>query len=83
MVGKTGLEPMTFCVSDRRSKPAELHPNIFGGQGGNWTRDTWIFSPVLYHLSYLSKFGYQYVKEQKKPEPCEFGFPFWGYYVLT
>lgn len=30
MVGKTGLEPMTFCVSDRRSKPTELHPNIVG-----------------------------------------------------
>ena len=29
MVGKTGLEPMTFCVSDRRSKPTELHPNIY------------------------------------------------------
>ena len=34
MVGITGLEPMTFCVSDRRSKPTELYPNIFVGRGG-------------------------------------------------
>jgi len=26
MAGVTGLEPATFCVTGRRSKPAELHP---------------------------------------------------------
>ena len=28
------------------------------GQGRNRTADTWIFSPLLYHLSYLSEFFY-------------------------
>lgn len=28
--------------------------DIFGGQGRNRTADTWIFSPVLYQLSYLA-----------------------------
>ena len=30
-----------------------------GGQGRNWTADTWIFSPLLYRLSYLPIFEYQ------------------------
>ena len=35
------------------------------GQGRNRTADTWIFSPLLYHLSYLSK---------SSPKPgCRFG----------
>jgi hypothetical protein len=27
---------------------------LWGGQGRNRTADTWIFSPLLYQLSYLS-----------------------------
>ena len=53
MVGKTGLEPMTFCVSDRRSKPAELHPNIFGGKGGNRTHMTGFSVQRIDQLCYL------------------------------
>ena len=75
MVGIIGLEPMTFCVSDKCSKPTELYPNML------WTGRE--LNPR--HLDFQSsalppelpvQFGYQYVKEQKKPEPCEFGFLF-------
>ena len=30
---------------------------INGAQSRNRTSDTWIFSPLLYQLSYLGKFG--------------------------
>ena len=75
MVGVEGLEPPTPCVSGKCSKPTELHTNIL------WTGRE--LNPR--HLNFQSSalppelpvhFGYQYVKEQKKPEPCEFGFPF-------
>ena len=78
MVGKTGLEPMTFCVSDRRSKPTELYPNMFVGRGG--LEPPWldfqssaltIFATVPFLITNMSK-----NLKNKKPEPCEFGFPF-------
>ena len=30
---------------------------IFGASGRNRTNDTWIFSPLLYQLSYRGKYG--------------------------
>lgn len=30
-----------------------MKPDLVSGQGGNRTRDTRIFNPVLYQLSYL------------------------------
>ena len=37
----------------RDALPAELFP-LIGGERQNRTADTWIFSPLLYHLSYLT-----------------------------
>ena len=35
-------------------KKAQRELRLPCGQGGNRTPDTWIFSPLLYQLSYLS-----------------------------
>ena len=53
LVGIIGLEPITSCVSGKRSNQLSYIP-VFCGEGRDRTADTRIFSPVLYLLSYLT-----------------------------
>ena len=46
--------------SRRRSKEIGGVEVVRGAQGRNRTTDTWIFSPLLYQLSYLGKSGTDY-----------------------
>ena len=56
MERKTRLELATPTLA-RWCSTTELLPHHCGAQGRNWTADTGIFSPLLYRLSYLSKYG--------------------------
>ena len=50
---KTGFGPATSSLA-RRHSTAELLPLLSdGAEDQNRTGDTWIFSPLLYRLSYL------------------------------
>src|SRR5690625_5027180 len=41
------------CTPNAKT-PSPSGNGVLGGQGGNRTPDTWIFSPLLYRLSYLT-----------------------------
>jgi hypothetical protein len=56
MVEGDGFEPSKSLTTDLQSAPfghLGIPPFFCGAQGRNRTTDTRIFSPLLYHLSYL------------------------------
>jgi hypothetical protein len=55
---KTGPRNQKGPPTTNRRKPFTAnapHGSVESGQGGSRTPDTWIFSPLLYYLSYLSE----------------------------
>ena len=55
-LGKVALYQMSYIrICNRRINAFEPIGGYFGASGRNRTSDTWIFSPLLYQLSYLGK----------------------------
>ena len=58
LAGKVPVEKWTcplLAASAGFSHPLDIYEKRLSGQGGGRTRDTRIFSPLLYYLSYLSE----------------------------
>ena len=55
MAGMTRLELATFCVTGKRSNQTELHSH--GSDSWIRTSDTWINSPMPYHLAMSDYYG--------------------------
>ena len=55
MVVVTGYDPVTFCVSDRNSKPTELHYQKMVGPEGVEPSTYWLKASYSYQLSYEPK----------------------------